>query len=179
MQVLKESKLRFVSAVGISLLTSFWLCLWSSHSSGLFVWHLWRGKVLPAYFKSAKQVLLFSSWMLQEGGAGGDAGLHFFSFFPLYFPFPVFPWGWGLGLGFNIHSNIQYCPVSGPCLQSVVQHTLSSAYVHQVGASNPPHCPTLWLVCEVHWVGANHTPPSPSLLAWACVRACANSLQGS
>ena len=33
MQVLKASKGKFVSAVGGSLLTSLWVCLWSSHSS--------------------------------------------------------------------------------------------------------------------------------------------------
>ena len=33
MQVLKDSKVKFVSAVGVHLLTSFWICLRFSHSS--------------------------------------------------------------------------------------------------------------------------------------------------
>ena len=32
MQVLKESKVKFVSAIGVCLLTSFCICLWFSHS---------------------------------------------------------------------------------------------------------------------------------------------------
>ena len=41
----------------------------------------------------------------------------------------------------------------------------------QASAFNPPHCATLWLVCEVHQVGATHILPSPCLLPWA-LRSC-------
>ena len=37
MQVLKDSKVKFVSAIAVSLLTSFWLCLWFSHNPGPIV----------------------------------------------------------------------------------------------------------------------------------------------
>ena len=59
MQVLKDSKVKFVSTVGVSLLTFFWICVWSSHSSGSFCLTLERKlKIPPGDFKPAKRVLL-------------------------------------------------------------------------------------------------------------------------
>ena len=87
------------------------------------------------------------------------------SFFYFLFFFPVVLGGYGFSLG----CNFQRCHISTPHLQSTVWPTLSSVNIYWVGAYCPPCCATLWLVCEGHWVRANHTPPFPSLLAWACV----------
>ena len=71
----------------------------------------------------------------------------------------------GLSLGYNIHR----CQVSIPCPQSVVWSTLPTSHMCKVSTYSTPCCASLWLFHEVHWVGTNHTPPSPSFLAWAWV----------
>ena len=59
MQILKYSKVKFVTAVDVSLLTSFWISLFSSLSSRSYCLTLEKKEKPPADFKSAKQVLLF------------------------------------------------------------------------------------------------------------------------
>ena len=100
--------------------------------------------------------------MLQDRGVLGPAFLFFVS------PFPMVLWGGGLCLGYSIHG----CPVSVPCPQGAVRPTLSPVYMRQASTSNSSTCATLWLVCEVYWVGANGIPSFPSLLAWAWHAQC-------
>ena len=44
MHILKDSKVKFVSAVGVHLPTSFWMCLWFFHSSRSYCLTLERKK---------------------------------------------------------------------------------------------------------------------------------------
>ena len=58
MQVLKDIEVKFVSVLGVCLLTSFWICLWFSYSSRSYCLFLKnKQKKPPADFTSAKPVL--------------------------------------------------------------------------------------------------------------------------
>ena len=58
MQVLKVSKVKFVSAIDVCLLTSFWIHLWFSHSSRSYCLGLVdKKKKPPTDFKPANLVL--------------------------------------------------------------------------------------------------------------------------
>ena len=63
-QVLKDGKVKFVSAVGVSLLTSFWVCLWSSQSSRSFFLILGKTKTLLLILNLPRGFCC-SSWILQ------------------------------------------------------------------------------------------------------------------
>ena len=60
MHILKDSKVKFVSTVGVHLLTSFWICLRFSHSSRSIVLVLGETTKPPADFKPAMLVLHIS-----------------------------------------------------------------------------------------------------------------------
>ena len=110
MQVLKNSKVTFVSAVGLCLLTNFWIISSFLTAPGLTVLLL----------KEKKSLLLILN--LQASFAGlprscrqRGAGLQFFFF-------PVVPQEWGLSLPYSNHR----CPVSRPCPQTTVWPELST-----------------------------------------------------
>ena len=69
MQVMKDMRVKFVSAVGVHHLTSFLICLWSFHFSRFYCLTFGKIKKPSAAFKPAKWGLCWFSWMLQaEGG---------------------------------------------------------------------------------------------------------------
>ena len=156
MQVLKNSKVKFVSAVSVSLLTSFWVCLCSSDSSRFYCLTLrWKKKKSLLLTLSLPNGFCWSSWILQAEG------------------------GWALFFFLSCscarmgaQSVLQYSQVPSfqptPSEHSALGFTLSTAHMRQACASIPPCCATLWLIYEVHWVRANLIPSAPSLLVWAC-----------
>ena len=88
MQVLKDSTVKFVLALGVSLLTSFWICLWFSHRSMSYCLTLGGGKVGEAScsFIPAKQVCRSSQILQADRRELGS----------VFFFFPVVPRGWWL-----------------------------------------------------------------------------------
>ena len=88
MQVLKESKVKFVPAVGVHLLTSFWICLWFSHSSRSICLTLEKKK------KGLLLILNLPSHFSQVFPYPAGRGV-----WAPFFIFPVVLQGWGLSLG--------------------------------------------------------------------------------
>ena len=64
MQILKDSKVKFVSAVGVSLLTSFWMCVWSSIAPGLMVLYLEKKKKSILLTLNLPSRFCWFPWML-------------------------------------------------------------------------------------------------------------------
>lgn len=109
MQLLKDSNMRLVSAA-VSLLNSFCICFWSSHSSPCSYLTVEKKAKPPTDFKPAKGVLLF---FLDAVGRGRLGSVFFL---------PCCSVVWGLNLGYSIHR----CPVSSQCPRSTVRPMLST-----------------------------------------------------
>ena len=124
MQVLKESKVKFVSAIGVCLLTSLWL----SHSSRSYCRTLGGAGKPSTDFKPANLVLQVFPDPAGRGGLGS-----------IIFPFLWFQEDGGLvwttvmtGAQFPVHA-LRDCAVC----------THHSVHLYQAGADNLPHFVTL------------------------------------
>ena len=156
-----DSEVNFFSVVDISLLISLWFCLWPFCISRSLCLILGRKK------KIKKQGLLLtlnpprsfclSSWMLQAEGSMA--------------PFLFFL---SCDSALGTQSGLQYSQVS--ILQPKPSEFCTTPTVHicQPGTFNPLHCAIIWLVTDVHWVGATCTLPLCLSGLWAL----AKSLQG-
>ena len=130
MQVLKNSKMKYVSAVGVHLLISFWIDLQFSHSSRSYWLTIGKKKKKPLADFTCETGFVGLPGSCRKKGAG----LIFF-----FFCFPVVPQGWGLSLDYNNHR----CPVSSPHPQRAVRPTLSTLHFCQASTNNPSHFATL------------------------------------
>ena len=118
MQVLKGSKVKFISAV-VFLLTSFWIPLWFAHSSRSYCLCLKKKKKPPADFTLTELRLHV---FLDRSGRGGLGSAQLFYF-------PVVQQGCGLSLGYNNHR----CLFPSPRPQSPLLLTVRSVPLHQAG----------------------------------------------